>query len=154
MFELIVNHLLGNIPTWVWPFTAGAGFAAFIISGVAQHIEPVRIYGLVARPISVIIMVLGVFFYGGAGVLEIQAQALAEAKNRIAMAEQSSADANKLLSQTLSNKEHLINGRSYGVTQVIKRDTTAINADCNKINDRAWNDYNRAVSNIGSVDSK
>ena len=52
MFELIVNHFLGNIPVWVFPFMAGGGVAVYAIAGIATHIEPVRMYGLIARPIA------------------------------------------------------------------------------------------------------
>jgi hypothetical protein len=154
MFELIVNHFLGNIPEWVWPFMAGAGFAVFIIAGIAQHIQPVRIYALIARPVAVVVMIVGIFFYGGAGVLAIKKQALEEAQHRVEIAEQASADAAKQLADTLAANEHLIRGRGYGVDQIIKQDKTIINADCKQINDRAWNDYNRAVSNIGSAERK
>lgn len=154
MFELIVNHFLGNIPVWVFPFMAGAGFATYIIAGIAQHIQPIRLYALIARPISIIVMVLGVFFYGGAGVIAVQQQALEEAKQKIALAEQAAADANKQLSDALAANEHLVKGRGYGVGQMIKQDRAVINADCKKINDQAWADYNRAVKNAGSATVK
>jgi hypothetical protein len=147
MFELIVNHVLGNIPVWIFPFMAGIGFATFIIAGIAEHIEPVRIYALIARPVSIVVMILGVFFYGGAGVIAVQQQALAEARAKLAVAEQASADATKLLTQALANKEHLVRGRGYGVKQIVVHDKQIIDADCAKINDQAWADYNRAVGN-------
>jgi len=154
MFELIVNHFLGHIPVWVFPFMAGAGFATYIIAGIAQHIEPVRIYALIARPISIIVMILGVFFYGGAGVIAVQQQALAEAEQKVALAEQAAADATKQLSDALAANEHLVKGRGYGVGQIIKQDRAVINADCRRINDQAWTDYNRAVKNAGSAPVK
>ena len=154
MFTFIVNHLLGHIPVWIWPFAAGAGFAVFIISGIAQHIQPIRIYALVARPISVVVMIVGVFFYGGAGVIAVQQQALLEAQHKVEMAEQASADANKQLKEALAAKEHLIKGRGYGVSLIIKQDKAKINADCARINDQAWADYNRAVKNTGSAPTK
>jgi hypothetical protein len=150
MFTFIVNHLLGNIPTWVWPFAAGGGLAVFVVAGIASHIQPVRIYGLVAKPIAFIVFVLGVFFYGGAGVIAVQQQALEEAKQKVALAEQAAADASKKLADSLAANEHLVKGRGYGVKQIITKDAIKINADCAKINDDAWEDYNRAVKNSGS----
>ena len=153
MFELIVNHFLGNIPTWVFPFMAGGGLAVYFLAGVATHIQPVRIYGLIAKPVSFILFVLGVFFYGGAGVIAVQQQALQEAQAKLAVAEQASKDANDRLTQALADKEHLIKGRAYGVSQIIKQNQAAINADCKRINDVAWQTYNRAVKNTGSGSS-
>ena len=150
MFTFIVNHFLGNIPTWVFPFMAGGGLAVFVIAGIASHIQPVRIYALIAKPIAFIVFVLGVFFYGGAGVIAVQQQALEEAKQKVALAEQAAADASKQLSDALAANEHLVKGRGYGVTQIIKGDTKIINSDCSKINNTAWEDYNRAVKNAGS----
>jgi hypothetical protein len=150
MFGFIVNHFLGHIPDWIWPFSAGAGFATFIIAGIAEHIQPVRIYALIARPISVVVMIVGIFFYGGAGVLAIQKQALMEAEQRVQLAEQAAADATKQLADALAANEHLVKGRGYGVTQIINKDKSKINADCKKINDDAWEDYNRAVKNSGA----
>jgi len=154
MFELIVNHFLGNIPVWVFPFMAGGGVATYVIAGIASHIQPVRIYALIARPIAFIVFVLGVFFYGGAGVIAVQQQALAEAQQKVALAEQAAADATKQLADNLANQEHLVKGRGYGVSQTIKQDRAVINADCKKINDQAWADYNRAVKNTGSAPVK
>jgi hypothetical protein len=151
MFELIVNHFLGKVPVWVFPFMAGAGFATYIIAGIAQHIQPVRIYALIARPIAIIVMVAGVFLYGGAGVVAIQQQELLEAQQKIALAEQASKDASDKLAQALADNEHLIKGRAYGVSQIIKQDKAKIDADCRRINDAAWADYNRAVKNTGSA---
>jgi len=150
MFELIVNHFLGNIPTWVFPFMAGGGVATYIIAGIASHIPPVRLYALIARPVAFIVFVLGVFFYGGAGVIAVQQQALQEAQQKTQLAEQASADASKQLADALAANEHLVNGRAYGVKQIITKDKAKIDRDCAKLNDDAWEDYNRAVKNSGS----
>jgi uncharacterized membrane protein (Fun14 family) len=147
MFELIVNHFLGHIPTWVFPFAAGAGFGLFIIAGIAQHIQPVRIYALVLRPIAFIVFVLGVFFYGGAGVVAIQQEAMKEAQHRIDLAEQASKDSNDKLVAALAANAHLIKGREYGVKTQIIHDRVLIDKDCAKINETAVDDYNRAIRN-------
>lgn len=147
MFNLIVNHFLGNLPVWLWPFVAGAGFGVYFLLGVLGHFPQFKIYATVGRPIAIIVMVLGVFLYGGAGVLAIQQQALEEAKQRVAIAEQASADATQALANVLASQASATKDRSLGVKKTIQQDRTVINADCNKINDRAWADYNSAVKN-------
>jgi len=146
MFGFIVNHLLGHIPTWVWPFAAGAGFATFIIAGIAQHIEPVRIYALIARPIAIVVMVVGIFFYGGAGVLEIQQEALKDAEQKMALLQQQSDAATAQLAQALKTNENLIKGHAFGVHQQAEQNRVVINKECT-INDVAFDTYNRAVKN-------
>lgn len=150
MFTFIVNHFLGNIPTWVWPFAAGGGLAVFFMAGIASHVPPLKTYAMIAKPIAFIVFVVGVFFYGGAGVIAIQQQELVEAQHKTELAEQAAKDATKQLSDALAANEHLVKGRGYGVKQIIEKDRAKINADCKKINDDAWEDYNRAVKNSGS----
>ena len=147
MFGLIVNHLLGNLPAWLWPFVAGIGFGIYFVLGVLGHFPQFKIYATIGRPIAIVVMVLGVFFYGGAGVLAIQAQALQEAEQRVAVAEQASADATQALAEALVSQASATKDRSSGVKKTIQQDKTVINADCNKINDRAWADYYSAVKN-------
>jgi len=150
MFELIVNHFLGHLPVWVFPFMAGGGFAVYILANIASHVPPLKVYAMIARPIAFIVFVLGVFFYGGAGVVAIQQQALQEAQHRVDLAEQATKDANLRLAQEVASKDHLVKGRSYGVKVIIQKDAARIDADCRRINDDAWEDYNRAVKNSGS----
>ena len=98
------------------------------------------------------VFVLGVFLYGGAGVVAVQQQALQEAQHKVELAEQASKDASDKLALALADKEHLIKGRAYGVAQIIKDNRAAINAECKRISDVAWQTYNRAVKNTGSGD--
>ena len=155
MFELLVNHFMGQIPVWVFPFMAGAGFALFIIAGIASHIQPVRIYALILRPVSFLVFVAGVFLYGGAGVIAVQEQALKEAQAKVDLAESQAKDANAQLAQALADKDHLIKGRSYGIKTVIQVKKEIIDRDCNKINSTAMDLYNRAVKNqaTGAADA-
>lgn len=153
MFELIVNHFLGNLPTWIWPFAAGAGFGCYVLLGIVAHFPQLKIYSVVGRPIALVVCIVSIFLYGGAGVLAIQQQALQEANQRVAIAEQASADANKQLADNMANAVNNVKNNGNSTRQIIIQDKLAIDADCNKINDRAWNDYNRAVSNIANSGS-
>jgi hypothetical protein len=150
MFEFLVAHFLGNIPTWVFPFMAGGGFAVYFLAGIVTRVPPLRMYGLIAKPVAFIIFVVGVFLYGGAGVIAIQQHAIEEANHKVELADQAIRDATDKLSQALAANEHLVKGRGYGVKQIIEKDRAKIDADCKRINDDAWEDYNRAVKNTGS----
>ena len=97
MFTLIVNHVLGHLPEWIWPAAAGAGLALYFLFGIISHFPEMKIYGTIGRPVSFLIFVIGVFFYGGAGVLQIQQELIKEAENKIAVAEQASKDVNDKL---------------------------------------------------------
>lgn len=151
MFELIINHVVGRIPDWIWPFAAGGGLAAYFVFGIMNHFPQLKWYVLVGRPVSFTVFVLGVFFYGSAGVLTLQQQALQEANQRVELAQQASISANVELQTVMAGQTHLIKGRSYGVRQQIIHDQVVIDRDCNRINDTAWTDYNRAVKNQGEA---
>jgi hypothetical protein len=150
MFSFIVNHFLGHIPTWVFPFMAGGGLAVYFMAGIAGHVPALKTYAMIGKPVAFIVFVIGVFLYGGAGVIAIQQQELIEAQHRVELAEQASKDATDKLAQALAANEHLVKGRGYGVQQIIAKDRAKIDADCRRINDDAWEDYNRAVKNSGS----
>jgi len=150
MFTFIVNHFMGSIPTWVWPFVAGGGFGCYFLLGVLGHFPQFKLYTNIGRPVAFIVFVIGVFFYGSAGVLAIQQQALVEANHKVELAEQATKDANLQLQTVLDNQKNLVKGRSYGVHVIIEKDASKIDADCRRINDDAWEDYNRAVKNSGS----
>ena len=150
MFTFIVNHFLGNIPTWVWPFMAGGGLAVYFMAGIAGHVPPLKTYAMIAKPVAFIVFVIGVFCYGGAGVIAIQQAELLEAQHKVELADQASKAATDKLKDALAANAHLVKGRGYGVSQIIAKDTAKIDADCKRINDDAWEDYNRAVKNSGS----
>lgn len=130
---------------------AGGGFVTFLLAGILQHIKPLRLYAMIARIISVVVAVIGIFFYGGAGVLAIQQAAVKEAEHKIELAKQASDSSNKLLAYALANKKTVIKYRASEIKKVIVHDKELINADCQQINDRAWEDYNLGVANKGDT---
>lgn len=150
MFDLIVHYALGNIPEWLWPALAGGAFVIWFFAGVISHLPQFALYAKLIKPVAFIVMMTGIFFYGGAGVVAIYKADVLEAQHKADIADQQAKDANAALAVSIANNAHLINGRAYGVKQIIIKDKDKINADCSKINRDAWEDYNRAVKNTGS----
>jgi energy-coupling factor transporter transmembrane protein EcfT len=150
MFELIVHYALGNIPDWVWPAAAGGAFVVWFFAGVISHIPQFSLYAKFIKPVAFIAMLVGVFMYGGQGVVAVYKADVIEAQHKADIADEKAKAANAALSQAVANNKHLIEGRAYGVRQIIIKDADKINADCNKINSDAWEDYNRAIKNLGS----
>jgi hypothetical protein len=95
-------------------------------------------------------MLTGVFMYGAAGVVAVYKADLVDAQHKADIAEEQAKAANAALATAVENNKHLIDGRAYGVKQIIMKDRDKINADCAKLNHDAWEDYNRAVKNTGS----
>jgi len=150
MYSLIVHYALGNIPDWLWPALAGGAAVVYFFAGVITHLPQFAIYGKLVKPVAFIAMMIGIFFYGGAGVVAVYKADLIEAQHKADIADQQAKAANDALAVSIANNKHLIEGRAYGVRVIIQKDKDKINADCAKINHDAWEDYNRAVKNTGS----
>ena len=150
MFNLVVHYALGNIPDWLWPALAGGSFAIWFFAGVISHLPQFSLYAKFIKPVVFIAMMTGVFMYGGAGVVAVYKADVIEAQHKADIADEKAKAANQALSQALDANTHLVKGRAYGVGVIIQKDKEKINADCNKINSNAWEDYNRAVKNSGS----
>ena len=150
MFDLVVHYALGNIPEWLWPALAGGCFVIWFFAGVISHIPQFSLYAKFIKPVAFVAMLTGVFMYGGAGVVAVYKADVLEAEHKAAIADEKAKAANAALAVSMANNAHLIKGRAYGVQQIIIKDRDKINADCNKINSDAWEDYNRAVKNSGS----
>ena len=146
MYSLIVHYALGNIPEWLWPALAGGGFTVFLLSGILSHIPQTKLYAVFIKPVAVIVMLLGTFMYGGAGVVAIYQQDLKDAQAKMALLQQQSDDATKQLSQALKANENLVKGHAFGVHQQAEQNRVVINKECT-INDVAFDTYNRAVKN-------
>ena len=150
MFEFFVHYALGNIPDWLWPALAGGAFVVWFFAGVIGHIPQFSLYSKFIKPVAFITMLTGVFMYGGAGVIAVYKADLVEAQHKADIADEKAKAANQALSVAVTNNKHLIEGRAYGVRQIIIKDADKINRDCAKINSDAWEDYNRAIKNSGS----
>jgi len=146
MFTWLILHIIGNIPTWVWPFVAGAGAAAYFLSAYVGIVPVLAPYRLPIRIVTGLIFVGGVFMYGGAGVTAILQADIRAAEQRAAIAEQQSTAVNQQLSTVLASNDHLIKGRAYGINKDIESNRSAINSEC-KLSDAAWMLYNRSSQN-------
>lgn len=146
MYDLIVHYALGNIPAWVWPATAGGAAVIYFFAGVISHIPEISLYAKLVKPAAFVAMLIGVFMYGGQGVVAVYKADLKDAEHKAELAEQKSLAATQQLATELKNKEHLIKGRAYGVKQTIEVNRTVIDSEC-KLSDVAWMLYNSASQN-------
>jgi hypothetical protein len=146
MFNWIINLILGNLPVWIWPALAGAGFVVSILSNILSHIPQFKPFHFFIKPLAILVMVGGIFMYGGAGVLAIEQQAIEEMKAKIAVAEQQSADANALLAQKSSQNTKIIHDTKIVIQKEFIADAQKIDAEC-KVDPIAIKDLNDAAKN-------
>ena len=86
MFEFFVHYALGNIPDWLWPALAGGAFVVWFFAGVISHLPQFALYAKLIKPVAFIAMLMGVFMYGGAGVIAVYKADLVEAQHQAELA--------------------------------------------------------------------
>jgi len=146
MFPLLIIHIIGNIPTWVWPAIAGAGYGAWIVTGILSHFPNIKTYAVVIKPVCIIITIFGIFMYGGAGVISIYQAEIQAMEKKVAIAEQKSDDANKLIEQKSKQKIKVIHDRQIVYKERIKEIEKRIDQEC-KFDKDALDVLNNAALN-------
>lgn len=130
MFNFIINHFIGNIPVWVWPFMAGSGFGVYFVAGIAGHFPALRPYAWLVKLLGGVVFVAGVFMFGGAGVTAIWQAQIAEQQAKIDAAVVASKSANDKLTQVRKQKNRVIVQRQVVIHERIKTVEKRIDAEC------------------------
>jgi cell division protein FtsB len=146
MFGFIVDHFISNIPVWVWPFMAGAGFGVYMVAGVAGHFPALKPYAWIVKLLGGVVFVAGVFMFGGAGVTAIWQAQIAEQQAKIAAAVAQSQDANTKLEKLRKQKNKVIVQRQVVIHEQIKTIEKRIDAEC-KVDPAAVRILNDAAAN-------
>ena len=150
MYDFLVNHVLGHLPTWIWPFITGIGVCGIVFAGVIAKVPQFAPYALFVKPVAIAIVVVGVFMSGAASVTSVLKQDLVAAEQRAAVAEQAAKDANTQLSAALAKNDQLVASNKNNVAAAIKANKAAIDAQCKTLDDNTWALYNRAILNKGT----
>lgn len=104
MYGLIVDYFLGNIPTWVWPFVAGGGMAVYFLAGVLGKLPQVKPYAMFVKPAAFITFTIGVFMYGGSGVVDLYQERIKEANYKADIADQKAKAASDALNANIKER--------------------------------------------------
>jgi hypothetical protein len=130
MFNWIIQNAIGNIPIWIWPFMAGAGFGVYIISGLATHFPTLKPYAWLPKLLGFLIFSIGIFLFGGSGVTEIWQAQIRDQQNKVDVAVAQSKDANTKLKQVRKQKNQVIVQRQVVIRERIKTVEKKIDAEC------------------------
>jgi len=153
MFSFFIQHILGHIPYWVWPFFIGIGIAIYAVLGVASIIAKfapqIASYIPIARFASIAVIFVSLFMFGAEGTINIYKQQEITNQTVVAVGQQASTDTNTQISSDLTYKQGDVKTKTVYVTKYIHDNVTQINKGCDKIDDSAWDAYNQAVTNSG-----
>jgi hypothetical protein len=146
MFSWLIEQILGNLPTWLWPATAGAGAAVYFLAHLLANFPNFKPYAFFIKPVSFAVIIFSVFMYGGAGVTEILQAQLKEQEAKIAVAQQASSDANTAVQTKIVTHTKVIHDTQVVFQEKIKEVEKKIDADC-KIDPEAITILNGAAKN-------
>jgi len=146
MFEFIIQHILANLPVWFWPGVAGIGLVIYLLAGVLTHFRGLKLYGWLIKPVGIVVFVLGVFMFGGAGVTAIWQEQVKQAQAKVDAAVVESKSANDKLTQVRKQKNRVIVQRQVIVKEHIVKDAAKMDATC-KVDPVAIKDLNDAAVN-------
>ena len=146
MFSWLLQTVLGNLPTWMWPACAGGATAVYFLAHILSSFPNFKPYALFIKPVAFIIILVGVFMYGGAGVTDILQAQIKEQEAKIAVAQQASSDANTAVQTKIVTHTKVIHDTQVVYQEKIKEVEKKIDADC-KIDPEAINILNGAAKN-------
>lgn len=131
--------LLHFLPDWLIQFIVHTILVAGVIGCLITYQfankillkwPPLAAYYTMARIVSVVLLVCGIYFEGGYSA-EMQWRArVAEVEAKVAEAEKEAKDANKALDKKSREKVKVIQGKQVIVKQYIDREVTKYDAGC------------------------
>jgi len=130
MFAWLIQQIIGDLPSWLWPAIAGGGFAIYFFSGVLSHFPQIKPYTFLLRPAGLALTIFGIFMYGGAGVSAIYREQIQEMEAKMAVAQQASKDTNVLVKQKHQQKVKVIHDTKIVVQKEIQTVEKRIDAEC------------------------
>jgi hypothetical protein len=148
MFAWIINHIIANIPTWIWQFIAVAGGLAYFFSGFISAVPFVqsKLTGTAVKYAGFATMLFGVFMLGSAGVTAVWQEKIKQAEAKIAEAQIQSTQANVVIKEKIVKQVKIIKENTDANYQAIEAQRDSINAEC-RLSDNVWMLYNRSTQN-------
>jgi len=146
MFNWLIEQALGTLPTWIWPALAGGATAVYFLAHIIGSFPNFKPYALFIKPVAFVLILVGVFMYGGAGVTEILQAQIKEQEAKIAVAQRASSDANTAVQTKIVTNTKVIHDTQIVYKERIKEVEKKIDADC-RVDPEAISILNGAAKN-------
>ena len=154
MFGWLLEQVLGNLPTWLWPAIAGGSAVVYFLAHILGNFPNFKPYAFLIKPVAFVSMLVSVFMYGGAGVTDILQAQIKEQEAKIAQAVEESNQANDELQKKIDRKNKKIKEIKDASKALIKSNRVEIDRDCS-VPDVAIRLHNNSASqNTISKDSR
>jgi predicted PurR-regulated permease PerM len=109
--------IIGKIPATFWMILSIAGAVLYVLSGVLGRLPTFKTYSWALKPLSILVMFIGVYMYGGASINDHYQKLIKEYEQKIAIAEQQSAAVNTVIEERLVTQNKYIKD-----TQIVYQD--------------------------------
>jgi hypothetical protein len=146
MYGFIVDYFLGDIPTWVWPFVAGGGITVYFLAHILSALPQVRPYSMFIKPVAFITFTLGVFMYGGSGVVALYQERVKVAEQQAAIADQQATAANAALAANIRERKDDIRQNREAARATIAVNARQFDKECT-VSTEAIGIHNDAAQN-------
>lgn len=146
MLAWLIEHILNNLPSWLWPIVAGSGFGVYFFAGVLGHFPSFKPYSIFIKPIGILVCIGGIFMYGGAGITAIYEARMKDLQAQIDSAEDKSKGVNTGIQTKVITQTKVIHDTKIVVQKEIQHDAQQMDADC-KLDPIAIKDLNDAAKN-------
>jgi len=118
MINLIPDAMLN----WIYWLIIAAGVTGVLAGWIGKWIPFYGNYVKILQPVGIVLLVLGVWLRGGYDVEMSWRAKVAEAEERVAVAEQKSQETNTVIEQKIVEKTKVIKGKTEYITQYLDRE--------------------------------
>jgi hypothetical protein len=144
MIDWLVQHLINEIPVYVWAVVAGAGLGGYLVSGLLGAITAIKPYAKLIHIVSIVVFAFGVFMTGGAGVTAAWQERIKLKQQEVEAAQKKAQAANVKIKYVVVQKLKVIHDKQVVVKHDIQRDAAVIDSEC-KLAPQAIKDLNEAT---------
>ena len=145
MFDWLVLHIIGSLPTWIWITIAATGGVGYLSSGLIFVFLPfLLVYKEPFKILCIVICLGGTFMCCGEGVTSIWQSQLKDAQARVDQAEAASKQANVALKKLYTDRVQNAKNNGNVIQSRIIKEAEKIDAEC-KIDPAAIKDLNDAA---------
>lgn len=127
-----------------------AGLLGFVLGSLAGWIPLIKPYASMVRITGTVLLCLGLYFEGGAGVEMSWRARVAELEEKVRLAEAKSAEVNTVIQEKIVYKTRVIKEKEYIVQEKIKEVEKVIDAACPEVPVEAIDILNQSARDPGA----
>jgi hypothetical protein len=135
---------LSLLPDWIFHFVVLAGVIGLLASQFFRFIPFVSQYTLPIKIVSILVLVIGIWFEGGISNNNAWLAKVKEMELKVAKAEAQSAEANRNLTSTIASKNKEIASIQVSIKNKIKEWASSMDNEC-KVSPQAIEVLNEAA---------